>query len=237
MKLAGAEVEKRVEKIGKVIDYLRENGDAFTSSQKWQILQSLDDEYFEWGMHDHICLQVYDELGLLPDSKNPYKAFSLLVDEKLNIKNKKVIEIGGGVIPRLGKRIADMQDMGTITVYDPYLYVKEGEEYPRLTLIKRRFFSITNVSSADVLIGLLPCGSGSIIVNSAIRYNKDFMIALCDEHNSLELFDEYEDNDSWIETFIKHTSKEVEDNGMGKLKIKRMEEIGKQYPIIYNERG
>ena len=237
MKLAGAEVDKKVEKIGKVIDYLRENGDAFTSSQKWQILQSLDNEYFEWGMHDHICLQVYDELGLLPDSNNPYKVFSSLVDEKFNIKNKKVIEIGGGNIPRLGKRIADMQDKGTITVYDPNLYIKEGEEYPRLTLIKRRFSSITNVSSADVLIGLLPCGSSSLIVKSAIRYNKDFMIALCDEHNNLELFDEYEDTDSWIETFIKHTSIEIEKNKMGKLKVKHMKEIGEQYPIIYNDRG
>lgn len=237
MGLAGAEVDKKVEKIGKVIDYLRENGDAFTSSQKWQILQSLDDEYFTWNMHDHICLQIYDELGLLPDENNPYKAFSLLVDEKFNIKNKNVVEIGGGNIPRLGKRIADMQDKGTITVYDPNLYIKEENNNSKLVLINRRFSSITNVSSADVLIGLLPCGSSSLIVQSATSHNKDFMIALCDSHNSLELFDEYEDNESWIETFINYASKKTEENEMGKLKVKHMKEIGEQYPIIYNERG
>lgn len=235
MLLAGEkeQVDKRIEEIGLVIKYLKENPEAFNYIEKEQIIKSL---YDDWGSHNHICLQLYDELGLLPDDRNPYKAFSKLVNDIFDIKNKKIIEVGGGNLPRLAKRIAEIQDTGTITVYDPSLYIKENEEL-RIKLIKRRFNSITNVSSADLLVGLLPCGSSSVIVKSALRNNKDFIIALCDRHNLLENFDEVEEDLEWPDNFIKDTSRIVEENNMGKLKIKRLKEIGEQYPIIYNDRG
>ena len=66
MGFTGEKVEKKVEKIGLIIDYLRENEEAFNSMEKWQILQTLDNEYFE--LHNHICLQLYDELGLLDEN-------------------------------------------------------------------------------------------------------------------------------------------------------------------------
>ena len=227
-------INNRVKKIGKVIDFLRKYEDAFTSFEKRQILDTLDEDY-TWSMHNHICLEVYDGLELLPDSVNPYKAFSKLIDEQFNIKNKRIIEIGGGKIPCLGRKISSMQELGSVVVYDPDL-IEDGT-YDNLDLKKRIFTSITNVSSADVLVGLLPCGSSSIIVNSAIRHNKDFMIALCDSHNTLELFDGVEEDLAWPYNFIKETSKNVEENGMGKLKVKILNEIGENYPIIYNDRG
>lgn len=225
---------ERVKRIGLVIDFLREHEDAFTSFEKKQILDTLDCDYI-LNMHNYICLEVYDGLGLLPDSLNPYKAFLKLLDDQFDVKNKNIIEIGGGKIPCLAKRISSIQNMGCITVYDPNL-IEDGI-YDNLILRKRRFTSITNVSNADILVGLLPCGSSSIIVSSAVRYNKDFMIALCDSHNNLELFDDVEENLDWPDNFIEEVKTIVEDNAMGKLKVKRLNEIGDNYPIIYNDRG
>ena len=235
MRLAGDKVEKKVEKIGMIIDYLRNNSDAFNSMEKQQIIKSLDNDYYGLSIHNYITLQLYDELGILPDSLNPYKAFSEFVNEKFNIKDKNIIEIGGGNIPRLAKRIASMQDKGTITVYDPKLYMKES--ISKIKLVKRKFSSMNNISHYDLLIGLLPCGASSIIVKSAIKHNKDFMIALCDSHNNLELFDQYNEDLNWPFNFIEDTRKNVDENTMGKLKIKYLKEIGNNYPIIYNDRG
>ena len=237
MLLAGDKVDKQIEKIGLIVDYLKENSGAFNYIEKEQIINSLKySDYTEWGIHNHICMQIYDELGLLPDSINPYKAFAELVDETFSIKNKNIIEIGGGNIPRLAKRISEMQDTGTITVYDPSLYIKDNNN-SNLKLVKRRFSSMTNVSNMDLLIGLLPCGSSSIIVKAAVRYNKDFMIVLCDSHNTLECLDGVEEDLEWPSNFIENTRCIVEENNMGKLKVKRLNEIGEQYPIIYNDRG
>lgn len=236
MGLVDRQMDSNVQRIWQVTHYLKENGDAFTESEKSVILTNLMNDGSIYGI-PNICLQIYDEIGVLPDSINSYKAFAELVDEHFNIKDKNVVEIGGGNIPRLGKRIASMQDKGTITVYDPNLYIKEGEEYPRLTLKKRRFTPMNNVSSADVLIGLLPCGASSTIIKSAIRYKKDFMIALCDSCSFYEYFDSYEEDLDWPNNFIEETKKIVEENGLGKVLIKHVKEVGECYPIIYNDRG
>lgn len=237
MLLANDKVDKQIEEIGLIVAYLKDNPDAFNYIEKEQIINSLKyDDYRGFGKHNHICSQIYDELGLLPDSINPYKAFAELIDEIFSIKDKNIVEIGGGNIPRLAKRISKIQDTGTITVYDPSIYITD-EVNSNLKLIKRRFSSMTNVSSADLLVGLLPCGSSSIIVKSAIRYNKDFMIALCDSHNTLECLDGVEEDLEWPINFIENTRCIVEENNMGKLKVKSLNEIGDNYPIIYNDRG
>lgn len=236
MGLEGERIDKSVQRIGLIIDYLRENNDAFTASEKSIILSNLNNDGTVYGI-PNVCLQIYDELGILPEDINSYKAFAKLVDEQFNIKDKNVIEIGGGNIPRLGIRIANMQDKGTITVYDPNLYIREDMEYPNLKLVNRRFTPLINVSKADLLIGLLPCGSSSTIIKSALRYKKDFMIAICDSCNFYEYFDGYEDNTNWPYDFIENISKPVEENNLGKVKIKYVNEIGENYPIIYNDRG
>lgn len=244
MGLEGDRIDNKVERIGLIIDYLRKNSDAFTGNEKSLILSNLNNDGSLYGI-PNICLQIYDELGILPDSINSYKAFAKLVDEQFNIKDKNVVEVGGGNIPRLGKRISLMQDKGTITVYDPNLYITE--EYKNLTyeekdslklkLINRRFTPLVNVRSSDVIIGLLPCGASSTIIKSAIRYNKDFMIALCDSCSYFEYFDTYEEDLEWPNKFIEDATKIVEENGLGKLKVKTLKEIGDNYPIIYNDRG
>lgn len=225
------------EKSKLVVNYLLENRGVFSETEVERII---DCSYYyrdEDGIPNYNeLLQLYDELGLLPDPLNPYKAFAEFLDEQFDIKNKHVVEIGGGNIPRLGKRIAQIQDRGTITVYDPNLYIK-NYGYPNMKLIKRKFFPITNVDDADVLVGLLPCGSSSSIIKSALKHDKDFMIALCDKCNRLEYFDGYDEDPDWPLNFIEQTSEAVENANLGKLKVKHINEVGKQYPIIYNVRG
>ena len=218
-----------------VINYLLENIDIFSDTDINIILSNMNIEDTLYSI-PNVVLQLYDELGILPDEINSYKAFSKLINEQFNIKDKNVVEIGGGVIPRLAKRLSLMQDRGTVVVYDPNIYLNKAY-YPNLKLIKRKFFPITNVDMADVLVGLLPCGSSSSIIKSAIKHNKDFMIALCDSCNYLEYFDGYEQDPDWPNNFINQAAYAVEENNMGKLKVKRLREVGLQYPIIYNDRG
>ena len=127
---------KTAEISGIVINYLLENKDAFNDAEVNMILSNMNIEDTYYSI-PNIVLQLYDELGILPDDINSYKAFSELVDEQFNIKDKNIVEIGGGVLPRLGKRLSLMQDRGTVTVYDPNLYLNKAY-YPNLKLIKRK---------------------------------------------------------------------------------------------------
>ena len=214
-----------------VVNYLIENKDAFSEQEIKLILSNLGG----YGSLPNILLQVYDELGILPDFMNPYKAFSELINKQFDIKDKNIVEIGGGTIPRLAVRLSDMQNRGSITVYDPNLYIKKT--YPNMKLIKRNFYPISNVDNADLLVGLLPCGASASILKSSIRHDKDFMIALCDSCNFYEYFDGYEDDSNWPYSFIDAATKAVDESNLGKLKVKYLKEVGEKYPIIYNVRG
>lgn len=244
MGLKGENIDNKVQRLGLVLDYLRKHENAFSGPEKDLILANLNNDGSFYGI-PNICLQLYDELELLPDDINLYKAFAMLVNEQFNIKDKRIIEVGGGNIPRLAKRIALMQDKGTITVYDPNLYITEDyknlsyeeKQERKLKLVNRRFTPMVNARNIDVIIGLLPCGASSTIIKSAIKYNKDFMIALCDSCSYFEYFDTYEEDTDWPNNFIMEASQIVQDNGLGKLKIKSVKEIGENYPVIYNDRG
>ena len=217
-----------------IINYLFENKDAFTDSERNIIISYITSHDNRFSI-PNIVLQLYDDLGILPENLNPYKAFTEFLESIHDIKDKHIVEIGGGNIPVLAKRISCMQDKGTITVYDPNIYLKK-KDYPNMKLIKRNFYPISNVDNADILIGLLPCGASGTIVKSAVRHKKDFMIALCDDCNYLEFYDSYNDEDRTL-SFIDQTRKAVEDNNLGKLKVKYIKEIGDNNPVIYNVRG
>lgn len=235
--------DNKVQRLGLVLDYLREHENVFSSLEKDLILANLNNDGSFYGI-PNVCLQLYDELGILPDDINLYKEFANLVNKQFDIKDKNIIEVGGGNIPRLGKRIELMQDKGTITVYDPNLYIPDEykdldvleKEKKKLKLVNRRFTPMVNARHTDVIVGLLPCGAGSTIIKSAVRYQKDFMIALCDSCSYFEYFDNYEVDVDWPNNFIEEASRIVERNGLGKLMVKQNEIIGKQYPIIYNNR-
>lgn len=232
------------EKVKLIVDYLNNNKNAFSPLEKEVIFNHIG--IFDTAMSiPSIVLQVYDELGLLPDDKNIYIKFIELLNSEFDIKNKNIVEVGGGYIPRLGKRIALMQNRGTITVYDPNLYITNNEgkriedykEFPNLKLVKRRFYPISNVDDADIIVGLMPCGAVESITKSAIRHNKDFMVVMCDECNPQELFDPIEEDADWKMQFIERLDRELENSELGKLKVKYKSEIGNKFPIIYNSRG
>ena len=222
--------------INLIIKYLKEYDDYFSYEEKLKIKEALCDFSMGYDLYNYLCLQICDELNLLPDDQNPYKAFTETLNEQFNIENKNVVEIGGGKLLRLGKRIINMQDMGTVTVYDSNTLIRGGQ-YPRLRIVRRKFKSEMDAYGADVLVGLLAYTSASVAIDVAIAENKDFMFALFNKQNN-NLFCEGSDDDiNEINSFVERAEKDLDNSNLGKLKVKYMHEIGDNYPIIYNNRG
>ena len=126
-------------------------------------------------------MEIYDELGLISDKDNYYITF-LNELEKIYKLNCNILEIGGGSIPSLAKRIAKKQiniGSGTITVYDEELaFFKHN--YSNLKLQKENLTEKSNIESYDLVISLFPCTATFLTVYKALEYNKDFFIGLCD---------------------------------------------------------
>ncbi|MBQ9019462.1 MAG: hypothetical protein IJ097_04060 [Bacilli bacterium] len=218
-----------------IFGYLVKYRDIFNSNEINAILSYLTNSDYEVFMPD-IMRELCDELKIIPDNKSLYKAFMMLVDSVFDIKNKRIIEVGGGIIPTLGKRISNYQDSGNIKVYDPRLSIYE-KSTEKIVLFREKFTINTDVEDADLLIGLMPCEAANVIVKSAVNNRKDFMLALCEGGSHGDDFDGYADEEKWRATLISYAQEKIEENGLGKIKIKYLKEYGDPYPIIYNERG
>ncbi len=181
-----------------------------------------------------LAREVFDELGLIPGEYNIYEKFSNVVDSIHGLDNKNIIEIGGGRFPRLAKRIRLKQKNGSITVYDPNLHVEFDSK--RFKLRRRRANAYTDVNNCDLIIGLMPCKGAETLLDLALKNRKDFVLWLCEGGPHGDEFDFFEGEDEWKNYMIDRAKSGVEANGMGKLKVKTINEFSDKYPIIYNER-
>ena len=215
-------------------EYISKHPNLFSFFEKNYLINNCEHDYSNELIPD-IIREVFDELGILKDEENMFLGFRDLLDDVFSIKDKNIVEIGGGVIPRLAYRISDIQTTGSIKVYDPRLseYVQSSD---RLILIKKAFNPWIDVSDADILIGLMPCEITEGIILSAVKSNKDFMIGLSDA----TIYDDYSDYfpspEEWIEGVIGYADRLLNESGRGKLKIKYLDQYNNPYPVIYNKK-
>lgn len=219
----------------RIENYFIEYPDLFTEFEKKHI-KCYAETFSKFKLVPDTIREVYDELGIIPDESNIYIGFMKLLSELHDIKNKKILEIGGGVIPRLGKRISATLDTGKIVIYDPRLSLYEMST-SKMKLVKERFKITTGVGDTDLMIGLMPCEAADIIVESALQNNVDFVLALCEGGVHGDETDFYDSVEEWQDSLIRYAEREVGNRGMGKLKMKSLEDYGSPYPVIYNDRG
>lgn len=191
-----------------------------------------------------ILRQIYDELDLYPtiesssaNSLNPpgnmYDGFVRLLEENFDI-DRDIVEVAGGVIPTLAKKIALRQKTGTITVYDPRLMHLQNLP-PNLILKAEPFRSNTPITPAKMLISFMPCEATPTVITSARQNNLDFMIGLC-EGGSRKNYEWLETTDEWIGYMTYLAERTIKENNLGTLVIESLEKYGNPYPVIYNKR-
>lgn len=218
-----------------VSEYLKKFPGMFDEYEEAYILACAKGHDSQFELAPDLVREVYDELGILSIEKNIYLGFIKMIDDIFGIKDKNILEIGGGILPRLGERISKIQDKGTITVYDPRIS-EYKDDSSNLKLVRKTFDGTINVNNIDLMIGLMPCKAAETIVNVSTKNDIDFIIALCEGGPHGDEFDFFEDDEEWRSSLITYAGRLVEDKNMGELKIKYMKEYSNPYPIIYNDR-
>lgn len=225
---------KRKKKQNLIIDLIIKYPELFTEAERSYLINNCAASYKNKLMPD-LFREVYDKLDLLKDDENIYLGFIDLLDNKFDIKNKDIIEVGGGIFPQLAKKISNIQEKGQIKVYDPRLSFYE-DNTSKLTLVREKFSNKTKVDDVDLLIGFMPCEATYTIVDSAARNDIDFMIALCEGGPHGDIYDYYESDEEWLHSIISFANSLVEDNNMGTLEKTYLKKYHNPYPVIYNKR-
>lgn len=227
-------IKKEISMLGlhnQIVKFLKVHEKDYTDSEKEFILRN-----YAWGMRNSlvpdILRQIYDELNLVEESKNIYNGFLDLLAEHFDI-NQNIVEIGGGNIPSLGKKLALRQKRGSVTVYDDKL-ITTNTDMPNLTLIKRRLSSSENLPKTDMIIGFMPCEGTQTAIQLAQNNKLDFMIAFCEGSCHKDtLFSSSED---WELSMLYEARKASEKASLGTVEKTYMKKYQNPYPVIYNKR-
>ena len=219
-------------------EYIEKNIDNYDIYEQ-SFLNNLKLEHvnrYKKNMPD-VFRQILEEIGYYDDclEKSGYEAFINLIEDVHGI-NKRITEVGGGVVPTLGHKISLRQNTGSITIYDPRL-TNYHEENDKFVLKKEKFYRDTNVKNTDLLIGFMPCEATQSIIEAATDHNIDFMIALCEGDPHGDEFDYFESEDEWMNAMLYLAERGIEDNNMGELKVLSFKEYNSPYPLIYNKRN
>ena len=218
----------------KLDQFVKDNKDAFT---EWELMRIRD--YIKRDAHDlfvpDLMREIYDELGLLTEEQDIYTGFMSLLGDAFPYRERKILEVGGGIFPRLGKRISKEQTTGSITVYDPRLCVRE-QDTPKMKLIRKKFHQNDSIGDHNLMIAFMACEGAEQLLDAACKNKCDFMVGFCEGGPHGDGYDFYEDEEEWLHCMMYIAESGVRDHRMGKVKEKELKQYGDPYPVIYNER-
>lgn len=217
--------------IPKVINIFEKYPGVYSKEERDHIIKNIG-----WinsnNYYGYLLREIYDELGIIDDKDNLYIGFIEMLKKEFGL-DKNILEVGGGILPRLSKRISLQQKNGSITVYDPRLaYTKTNND--RFKLIKEKFTIDKLPEECDLIIGVQPYGGTKTIVETACLNNIDFMIAL-GQLDGNDFADEYECG-SLQREFINNARELVTKYNLGELMEIEAYQYGNDYPVIYNKR-
>lgn len=183
-----------------------------------------------------VVRQVFDELDFIDEEDNVYSGFINIIEKEFGLE-RNIVEVGGGVVPSLAKKIALKQQKGTITVYDPRLIETLHQDIPNLVLKKQMFTKETKEEKADLYIAFMPCEATQQIIGTVGENKQDFIIAACEGGPHGEMFDYFESDDEWLHCMLWYARRTIEKAELGELVVsEELEKYNDPYPVFYNRR-
>ena len=184
----------------------------------------------------YILNQFYTEFDLLKDNKNIYLSLLKKIKSSFSLENKRILEVGGGPTPQLGKLLA--KESKEITVMDTSLSIKNNN-IPNLYLENYYFLPFTDISKYDLVVAYLACGAAESIIYNCTKNNTDFFIGICpcsrDAIN--EVINDNLTDSEYIDGIIELAKMKVNENNMGFLRVEKLDDLPSyDFPIIYNKR-
>lgn len=227
-------IDSNNEKRKLLMQFIEEYSQYFSENEKRIILS--ENTTSSKKLLTDVTRQVFTELGFIKDEDNIYQAFIDIIKEEFGLE-RNIVEIGGGVVPSLAKKIALSQNKGTITVYDPRLINNMYSNIPNLKLKRQAVSTKTQIEQADLYVAFMPCEATQTIIDIAGKNKVDFIIAACEGGPHGDIYDYFEDEEEWLHSMIYHARRQIEYNDLGTLETKSLQKYNDPYPVFFNRRS
>jgi len=216
----------------------------YQSQYEPEAWQYIEEHFFEDIHSDEapdILLQVYEELGLFPSGGMFYHKHLKLLKKLFPIDGN-IVEVGSGRIPAFANLLASEQGKigkGTITLYEPLL-VQLEPKYSNMTFHKEFFDEDTDISKADLVVGIMPCDATESILANAIKHNIDFYVAMCgcvhSPLSSMSMFGYGTSPEIYQHEVIENAHALIKEYASYHMEVTQLKNTPLNYPILYSRR-
>ena len=185
-------------------------------------------------------MQIYGKLDIHPSAADFYRKHLNLIRDLFPIDGN-VVEVGSGNFPIFAEELANEQlklGKGTVTLYEPVLF-DMTPKHPNMTLHKEEFTEQTDLTGADLVIGIHPCKATWAIMENAIKHKKDFYIAMCGcDHSPGAEYLDYEEQSPYYfqQDTIEEAKSLLKKYPNGELQVTTLKGYPWPYPILYNKK-
>lgn len=214
----------------RVVDYFETYDDLKDEEVIKKMIENVPSGlYFDYA--PYYVEQLYYEYDMFSAKKNIYKEFRELLGMIYeDIEKRKILEVGGGYVPQLGKEIAKISKEDVL-VFDKTVSLKNNS-YSNLILFNEDFNEQTDIRDRDLIVGLRPCEASASLVKIACENQKDFIIGLCGcEHN--ETINKFAWNKkSYLSNFLDYINFMANEYNVD-IKGGKVLDI----PVVYSKRG
>lgn len=220
-----------------LLDYLYQFGETYGDALDNIDLRFIFDNCEQGNTKDevpYLLNQFYSEYKLIDVNKNIYYSILKKLIDTVTIDDKRVLEVGGGPVPILGRLIAEKAEK--VTVMDSNVSIKNGLD--NMYLENKLFLNNTDINDYDLVVSFMACGASKSIIDNCTKHDTDFFIGLCPCGMTIDKeFDPTITNKKYMDLIIDYAKRKVMDNNMGTLEIDKLEDQPfYNSPIIYNKR-
>lgn len=168
--------EQRTMFQSKLIDFFDEYAYLYSPEERYSIEYQFLGRAFEENFSIDIISEVYQEIGVFDVvTDNIYSDFYNTLTKHFDL-NRRLLEVGCGILPSFAKKIARGQSSGTLTVIDPEVRLFKSDDFK---MIREELTPKFDVSNYDLIYGIQPCGATLDTIKLANESNKDLCIILC----------------------------------------------------------
>lgn len=169
----------------------------FLKSHKKDYLEYFEKDRLNKCEYGYTCdiNQIYCYLNKIDIKNTEYYTFFKISKKFFDFDGKKILEIGCGKIPILSS-IYKMNNY-SIEAINNKIIVKN---YKKIKTIEYDLTQEIDLIKYDIIIGLRPCTITENIINTCLKYQKDFIIYLCPcIHQPLQNNISFNSYNDWIQ--------------------------------------
>lgn len=191
-----------------IISFFNTHHKYYSQDEQFIVLSSLMyPEILSLG-YSYFLAEIFSKYNIYTEGNDCYRYIAKRLEE-LGFLEENCCEIGAGIYPQLSALVLPtiLKNNRKLTIYDPKTI---SNILPHAEIMNENFTEKSNIEHAGSIFGIFPCAATTVMIDKAIKENKNLLLSFCAcDHSSFKI-PKYNHN-YWAEAVCKYYQRKFSD--------------------------